>query len=46
MGWIGSYYDEMHPALFWAIDAAIGVAGGLIILVIARPLARGLAMDD
>jgi POT family proton-dependent oligopeptide transporter len=46
MGWIGSYYGEMHPALFWAIDAAIGLAGGLIILVIGKPLARGLAVDD
>jgi POT family proton-dependent oligopeptide transporter len=44
MGWIGSYYLLMHPALFWAIDAAIGMAGGLIILVIGRPLARGLAL--
>ncbi len=43
MGWIGSFYSQMHPAAFWAIDAAIGLAGGLIILVIGRPLARGLA---
>ena len=46
MGWIGSYYQEMHPALFWAFDAGIGFAGGLLILVLHRPLARGLAMDD
>jgi POT family proton-dependent oligopeptide transporter len=46
MGWIGSYYGEMHPALFWTIDAAIGFAGGLTILVVGRPLARGLAVDD
>ena len=45
MGWIGSYYSEMHPALFWAIDVAIGFAGGLIVLVIRRPVARGLALD-
>jgi POT family proton-dependent oligopeptide transporter len=46
MGWLGSYYGEMHPATFWAIDAAIGFAGGLLILLIRKPLARGLAVDD
>jgi POT family proton-dependent oligopeptide transporter len=46
MGWLGSYYGEMHPALFWTIDAAIGMAGGLILLVIGKPLARGLAVDE
>jgi POT family proton-dependent oligopeptide transporter len=45
MGWLGSYYGEMHPALFWTIDAAIGLAGGLILLLIGRPLARGLAVE-
>jgi proton-dependent oligopeptide transporter, POT family len=43
MGWIGSFYAEMSPAAFWAIDAAIGLAGGLIVLVLARPLSRALA---
>ena len=46
MGWIGSYYGEMHPALFWTIDAAIGFAGGLLVFLLHRPLARGLALDD
>lgn len=46
MGWIGSYYLLMHPALFWAVDAAIGFAGGLLLLLLHRPLARGLAMDE
>ena len=46
MGWIGSYYLLIHPALFWTIDAAIGFAGALIILILHRPLARGLAVDD
>jgi POT family proton-dependent oligopeptide transporter len=45
MGWIGSFYPQMHPAAFWAIDAAIGFAGGLIVLLIHRPLARGLAVE-
>ena len=46
MGWLGSYYGEMHPALFWMIDAGIGFAGGLVILLVGRPLARGLAVDE
>ena len=46
MGWIGSYYGEMHPALFWTIDAGIGLAGSLVFLALSRPLARGLAVDD
>jgi POT family proton-dependent oligopeptide transporter len=45
MGWLGSYYLLMDPALFWTIDAAIGFAGGLLILLLHRPLARGLAVD-
>ena len=32
----------MSPAAFWAIDAAIGLAGGLIVLAIGRPLSRAL----
>lgn len=43
MGWIGSFYDQMSPALFWTIDAAIGLAGGLIVLLIHKPLTRALA---
>jgi POT family proton-dependent oligopeptide transporter len=43
MGWIGSFYDQMSPAAFWTLDAAIGLAGGAIVLLIARPLTRALA---
>lgn len=41
-GWVGSFYDQMTPASFWTIDAAIGIAGGLLVLAVARPLARAL----
>ena len=27
-GWVGSFYDQMSPAKFWSIDAAIGIVGG------------------
>ena len=38
MGWIGSFYQSMSPAAFWTMDAAIGFAGGAIILIVRGPL--------
>ena len=43
VGWIGGFYERMTPAAFWALNAGIGVAGGLVLLVLARPLERVLA---
>jgi len=43
MGWVGSFYDQITPAAFWALDAAIALAGALLIMVVRRPLARILA---
>ena len=43
MGWVGSFYDQMTPAAFWALDAAIAAAGALLILLVRRPLSRALA---
>lgn len=45
MGWVGTFYDTMSPAAFWSIDAAIGIVGGLLVLAIARPVARALETD-
>jgi POT family proton-dependent oligopeptide transporter len=42
MGWVGSFYDTMSPAAFWTLDGAIGMVGGLLVLAIARPVARAL----
>jgi POT family proton-dependent oligopeptide transporter len=42
MGWVGSFYDQMSPAAFWTLDAALGFAGALIVLVLNRPLSRAL----
>jgi POT family proton-dependent oligopeptide transporter len=44
MGWVGSFYDQMTPAAFWTLDAAIGFAGALIAFLLHRPLSR--ALDD
>ena len=43
MGWVGSFYAGMDPAAFWALDASFGLAGGLIVLLLNRPLRRALA---
>lgn len=42
-GWVGSFYDQMSPAAFWSIDAAIAIVGGIVVLALARPLNRALA---
>jgi POT family proton-dependent oligopeptide transporter len=42
IGWIGGLYERMHPADFWALHAAIGAAGGLLVLVFGRRLSRAL----
>ena len=42
MGWVGSFYDQMTPAAFWTLDAAIAFAGALIAFLLARPLSRAL----
>lgn len=42
MGWVGSFYDEMSPAAFWTIDAAIGLAGALLVLLLGPMLRRAL----
>jgi POT family proton-dependent oligopeptide transporter len=38
MGWVGSFYQAMSPAAFWTLDAAIGFAGGAIIVAVRGPL--------
>jgi POT family proton-dependent oligopeptide transporter len=43
MGWVGSFYAQMEPAAFWALDAAIAFAGALIVLAIGRTLSRALS---
>jgi POT family proton-dependent oligopeptide transporter len=42
MGWVGSFFDKMSPSTFWTIDAAIAIAGAIIILLLRRFLTRGL----
>lgn len=41
-GWVGSYFDQMTPSAFWAMDAAIAVAGAAVILMLRKPLIAAL----
>jgi POT family proton-dependent oligopeptide transporter len=42
IGWIGGFYEKMSPAGFWALHAAIGAGGGLLVLLFGRRLSRVL----
>jgi len=38
IGWIGSFYERMSPAQFWALHAAIGAVGGVLVILVGRLL--------
>jgi POT family proton-dependent oligopeptide transporter len=42
MGWLGTLYEQMSPARFWALHAAIGAAGTILIILLRGPLNRVL----
>ena len=46
MGWVGSFYSQMSPAKFWTLDAAIGFAGSVLIVLLKRSITRTLAACD
>lgn len=41
-GWVGTRYDQMDPAAFWAMDAAIGFAGAVLLFAARPALSRAL----
>ena len=43
IGWIGGLYEHMTPAQFWAMHAAIAAVGGLLAMLLNKPLTRQLA---
>ena len=45
-GWIGSYFDQMNPSTFWAMDAAIALVGATLILLFRKQLQRGLEAEE
>lgn len=40
IGWLGGFYERLDPAAFWGLHAGIGIAGGLLALLLKRPLER------
>ena len=42
VGWIGGIYEHVGPATFWAIEASIAGTGGVLALILNKPLTRQL----
>jgi POT family proton-dependent oligopeptide transporter len=42
VGWIGGIYEHVGPAKFWAIEASIAATGGVLALLLNKPLTRQL----
>ncbi|MEQ7873543.1 peptide MFS transporter [Sphingomonas sp. ASV193] len=42
LGYVGSTFDRMSPATFWALDAAIGLVAVAMMIVAIRPMRRVL----
>ena len=38
LGWVGSFYEQMTPAQFWALDSAIGLGGTAVAFLLLRPM--------
>ncbi|MEO9078763.1 MAG: peptide MFS transporter [Rhodanobacter sp.] len=45
IGRLGSLYEHMTPAAFWAMHASIAAIGGLLAFGLKGPLKRALAID-
>jgi POT family proton-dependent oligopeptide transporter len=45
IGRLGSLYEQMTPAAFWAMHAGIAAAGGVLAFGLRRPLKRALQID-
>jgi proton-dependent oligopeptide transporter, POT family len=45
-GWTGSLYEKMSPTKFWALHAAIGATGGLMVLLFGSRLQRALRAEQ
>jgi POT family proton-dependent oligopeptide transporter len=40
IGWLGTFYEKMSHAAFWAMHVGIGVVGGLVLLLLSPFLDR------
>jgi proton-dependent oligopeptide transporter, POT family len=45
IGWLGSFYEHMTPAAFWAMHAGISAMGGVLAFALRKPLKRALEID-
>ena len=45
VGWVGGYYEKMTPTAFWSMHAAVSALGGVLILLMAKPLSRVLSLE-
>jgi hypothetical protein len=43
LGRLGGFFERMTPLQFWALNAAIAAAGGILALALGRRLERMLA---
>ena len=46
IGRIGAFYEAMTPTQFWALHTAIAAVGGVLAMMLARPLQRVLATNE
>jgi POT family proton-dependent oligopeptide transporter len=33
-GWLGRFYEPLHPPAFWLLHAAVGLSGAVILLLL------------
>jgi len=45
MGWLGALYQQLTPATFWGVHAAIAACGGLAVLLFGGVVTRLLKSD-
>jgi POT family proton-dependent oligopeptide transporter len=45
IGRLGAFYERMTPAEFWALHAAIAAVGGVLAMLLAKPLGRVLGVE-
>jgi POT family proton-dependent oligopeptide transporter len=43
IGWLGSFYERMTAAQFWAMHAAVAATGAALAWLLSRPLQRVFA---
>jgi POT family proton-dependent oligopeptide transporter len=43
LGWVGSLYGRMTPLQFWALEAGVAAVGGVLAMLLTRPLERVFA---